>query len=127
MKSLKKVEGINVVPLIDVMLVLLAIILTISSFIALGKLDITLPSGVTQEKIKSKTFDIAINDQKEFFINNKKILKEDIKIKLNEITKQDIVSIQADKLTPYEEFVFIVDLLKQKGIEKISMVVQHEG
>jgi biopolymer transport protein ExbD len=127
MKSLKKVEGINVVPLIDVMLVLLAIILTISSFIALGKLDITLPSGVTQEKVKSKTFDIAINDQKEFFINNKKILKEDIKIKLNEITKQDIVSIQADKLTPYEEFVFIVDLLKQKGIEKISMVVQHEG
>ncbi len=127
MKSLKKVEGINVVPLIDVMLVLLAIILTISSFIALGKLDITLPSGVTQEKVKSKTFDIAINEQKEFFINNKKILKEDIKIKLNEITKQDIVSIQADKLTPYEEFVFIVDLLKQKGIEKISMVVQHEG
>ncbi len=127
MKSLKKVEGINVVPLIDVMLVLLAIILTISSFIALGKLDITLPSGVTQEKIKSKTFDIAINEQKEFFINNKKILKEEIKIKLNEITKQDIVSIQADKLTPYEEFVFIVDLLKQKGIEKISMVVQHEG
>ena len=62
-----------------------------------------------------------------FFINNKKILKEDIKIKLNEITKQDIVSIQADKLTPYEEFVFIVDLLKQKGIEKISMVVQNEG
>ena len=127
MKSLKKVEGINVVPLIDVMLVLLAIILTISSFIALGKLDITLPSGVTQEKVKSKTFDIAINEQKEFFINNKKILKEDIKIKLNEITKQDIVSIQADKLTPYEEFVFIVDLLKQKGIEKISMVVQNEG
>ena len=126
MKSLKKVEGINVVPLIDVMLVLLAIILTISSFIALGKLDITLPSGVTQEKIKSKTFDIAINDQKEFFINNKKILKEEIKIKLNEITKQDIVSIQADKLTPYEEFVFIVDLLKQKGIEKISMVIQNE-
>ena len=126
MKSLKKVEGINVVPLIDVMLVLLAIILTISSFIALGKLDITLPSGVTQEKVKSKTFDIAINDQKEFFINNKKILKEDIKIKLNEITKQDIVSIQADKLTPYEEFVFIVDLLKQKGIEKISMVIQNE-
>jgi biopolymer transport protein ExbD len=126
MKSLKKVEGINVVPLIDVMLVLLAIILTISSFIALGKLDITLPSGVTQEKVKSKTFDIAINNQKEFFINNKKILKENIKIKLNEITKQDIVSIQADKLTPYEEFVFIVDLLKQKGIEKISMVVQHE-
>lgn len=45
MKSLKKVEGINVVPLIDIMLVLLAIILTVSSFIALGKIEIALPQA----------------------------------------------------------------------------------
>ena len=75
MKSLKRVEGINVVPLIDVMLVLVAIVLTISSFITLGKLDITLPSGATLEKLDVKTFDIAINAQKEFFINGKKIEK----------------------------------------------------
>lgn len=126
MKSLKRVEGINVVPLIDVMLVLLAIVLTISSFIALGKIELTLPAGTTQEKIKTKTFDIAISAKREFFINNKKVAKENIATHLEQIKKQDSVSIQADKLTPYEEFVFVIDLLKQNNIEKIGMVIQSE-
>ncbi len=126
MKSLKKVEGINVIPLIDIMLVLLAIILTISSFIALGKIELTLPSGTAKEKIESKTFSIAINVKREFFINNEKIEKEKIETAIDEIKKEDVVSIQADKLTPYEEFVFIINLLKQRNIEKISMVVQNE-
>lgn len=127
MKSLKRVEGINVVPLIDVMLVLLAIILTISSFIALGKIELTLPNGSSHTKLAPKTFDIAINEKKDFFINSEKIPKDQIHLMLEKIKKEDVVSIRADKLTPYEEFVFIIDLLKQRNIEKISMVVQDEG
>lgn len=123
MKSLKKVEGINVVPLIDIMLVLLAIVLTISSFISLGKIELTLPSGTTVQKIKQKSFDIAINRQNEFFINNIKTPKSEIKLKIDVIKEQDSVIIRADKLTPYEEFVFIIDLLKSKGVKKIGMVV----
>jgi biopolymer transport protein ExbD len=125
MRSLKRVEGINVVPLIDVMLVLLAIILTISSFITLGKIELTLPSGTTQQKIESKNFDIAISGQGEFFINSKKILKKELEQQILNIKKEDVVSIRADKQTPYEEFVFVIDLLKQKGIKKIGMVVQN--
>ncbi len=126
MKSLKKVEGINVVPLIDIMLVLLAIILTISSFIALGKIELTLPSGTTHTKMEQKSYDIVINNNREFFINSEKVVKEEIPTKLLKLNKKDIVSIRADKLTPYEEFVFIIDLLKQKGIDKIGMVVAKE-
>jgi biopolymer transport protein ExbD len=125
MRSLKRVEGINVVPLIDVMLVLLAIILTISSFITLGKIELTLPSGTTQQKIESKNFDIAISGQGEFFINSKKILKKELEQQILNIKKEDVVSIRADKQTPYEEFVFVIDLLKQKGIKKIGMIVQN--
>ncbi len=124
MKSLKRVEGINVVPLIDIMLVLLAIVLTISSFISLGKIELTLPSGTTVQKMEPKTFDIAINTQKEFFINSVKTPKEKISQAIEKIKKQDTVTIRADKLTPYEEFVFIIDILKSKGIEKIGMVVE---
>jgi biopolymer transport protein ExbD len=124
MKSLKRVEGINVVPLIDVMLVLLAIVLTISSFIALGKLEITLPNASSQVKIEPKRFDIVINSKKEFFVNNEPITKEELHKKIATITKEDMVAISADKLAPYEEFIFVVDLLKSKGIEKIGMVVQ---
>jgi biopolymer transport protein ExbD len=124
MKSLKKVEGINVVPLIDIMLVLLAIILTISSFIALGKIEIALPQASSHTKIEPKQFEIAITANKEFYINDEKVQKEQLINKLDEITKEDLVAISADKLVPYEEFIFVIDILKQKNIEKISMVVQ---
>ena len=126
MKSLKRVEGINVVPLIDIMLVLLTIVLTISSFIALGKIELTLPSGSVQEKMEPKSYDIAISSQRKFYVNGEKIEKASLEQKFLEITKNDTVTIRADKLTPYEEFVFIIDVLKQKGIEKIGMVVQDE-
>lgn len=124
MKSLKRVEGINVVPLIDVMLVLLAIILTVSSFIALGKIELTLPQASSHTKIEPKTFEISITADKEFFINKEPVNKKDLLQKLDSITKEDLVAISADKLLPYEEFIFLIDILKQKSIEKISMVVQ---
>lgn len=124
MKSLKKVEGINVVPLIDVMLVLLAIILTISSFIALGKIEIALPHASSQIKLEAKRYDISITVDREYFINSEAIDKAQLIEKINEIKKEDIVAISADKLTPYEEFIFVVNALKEKQIEKISMVVE---
>lgn len=126
MRSLKKVEGINVVPLIDIMLVLLAIVLTISSFITLEKIELALPSANSTSKIEPKTHSIAISSNKEFFFNSAKVKKEELQTKLSEVKKEDAVSIRADKLTPYEEFVFIVDMLKQKGVEKIAMAVQSE-
>jgi len=124
MRSLKKVEGINVVPLIDIMLVLLAIVLTISSFIALGKIEIALPHASSQVKLEQKRYDISISADKKYFIDQKAVSKEELIDKINEIKKDDIVAISADKQTPYEEFIFVVDSLKQKGIEKISMVVE---
>ena len=125
MRSLKRVEGINVVPLIDVMLVLLAIVLTVSSFIALGKIEIALPQeSVSQTKLEPKRFDIVISKEKKFFINEKEVSKEKLSEVLDTITKEDLVAISADKHSQYEDFIHIVDLLKAREIEKISMVVQ---
>ncbi len=124
MKSLKRVEGINVVPLIDIMLVLLAIILTISSFIALGKLDLKLPNATASKELQSKNYEISITADRKFYINQVEITKEKIATKLQELTPSDTVALSADKLAPYEEFIFVVDILKQNNIEKIAMVVK---
>jgi biopolymer transport protein ExbD len=106
------------------MLVLLAIILTISSFIALGKIEIALPHASSQVKLEAKRYDISITVDREYFINSEAIDKAQLIEKINEIKKEDIVAISADKLTPYEEFIFVVNALKEKQIEKISMVVE---
>ena len=108
MKSLKKVEGINVVPLIDVMLVLLAIILTVSSFIALGKIEIALPQASSHTKIEPKQFEILITASKQFYVNDEEVTKEELISKIDGLTKKDLVAISADKLVPYEELFLLL-------------------
>jgi len=123
MRALKKVEGINVVPLIDIMLVLLTIVLTVSSFIALGKIEITLPQASNVTKIEPKFFEIGITAEHQFFINSERISKDQLVTKFDSLTKEDSVAISADKMAAYEDFIYVIDLLKQKQIEKIGMVV----
>jgi biopolymer transport protein ExbD len=40
------------------------------------------------------------------------------------LTKEDSVAISADKLITYEDFIFVIDVLKQNHVEKITMVVK---
>lgn len=123
MKSLKRVEGINVVPLIDIMLVLLTIVLTVSSFIALGKIEISLPQATNFSKVEPKFYEIGITSDHQFFVNGMSVERVDLEKKLEELTKEDSVAISADKMAAYEDFIFVIDLLKAKSIEKIGMVV----
>ncbi|XNZ27661.1 biopolymer transporter ExbD [Helicobacter pylori] len=54
MKSIRRGDGLNVVPFIDIMLVLLAIVLSVSTFIAQGKIKVSLPNAKNAEKIPAK-------------------------------------------------------------------------
>lgn len=121
--KLKRVEGINVVPLIDIMLVLLAIVLTVSSFIALGKIDIVLPQATSHTKIDPKFFEIGITAEHQFYVNNELIPKSELALKFDSLSKQDTVAISADRAAAYEDFIYVIDLLKLRDIEKIGMVV----
>ena len=54
MIKIPKNESLNIVPFIDIMLVLLAIVLSVSTFIAQGKIQIELPQSANQEQQKDE-------------------------------------------------------------------------
>ncbi|MCK9337997.1 MAG: biopolymer transporter ExbD [Arcobacteraceae bacterium] len=124
MRSLKKTEGMNVIPFIDVLLVLLAIVFVISNFIALGKIEINLPQASNVQEIEEIKHNIVISQDRKYYLNDKEIGKEELELKVKEFTKDDIVTISSDKLSLYEDFIFVIDLLKQYSIDKVSMVVE---
>lgn len=124
MKSIKRYEGINVVPFIDVLLVLLAIVFVISNFIALGKIEVKLPASSTKERIKDVKHNIVITDNSELFINDVLVDRDEFKRRLAGFSKEDVITIVSDKKAVYEDFIFVVDILKERGLEKISMAVK---
>ena len=123
-----KKEGLNVIPLIDIMLVLLAIVLSISTFIAQGHIKIDLPNSESAEKKQDENDKIAvlINKDNEFFIGEEKIAEENLKEKLNEIKHETLIELKSDKESKFDSFIKVIDILKEKNHENFAITTTTE-
>ncbi|MBC2883715.1 TonB system transport protein ExbD [Campylobacter sp. Marseille-Q3452] len=123
-----KKEGLNVIPLIDIMLVLLAIVLSISTFIAQGHIKIDLPNSESAEKKQDENDKIAvlINKDNEFFIGEDKIAEENLKEKLNEIKNETLIELKSDKESKFDSFIKVIDILKEKNHENFAITTTTE-
>ncbi|WP_122861916.1 TonB system transport protein ExbD [Campylobacter showae] len=123
-----KKEGLNVIPLIDIMLVLLAIVLSVSTFIAQGNIKIDLPNSESAEKKQDENDKIAvlINKDNEFFIGEEKIAEENLKEKLNEIKNETLIELKSDKESKFDSFIKVIDILKEKNHENFAITTTTE-
>ncbi len=126
MRALKRPEGINVVPLIDVMLVLLAIVLTISTFVASGAIKLDLPKAASAKIEPPEKIEIALNDKGEIFWNGTAVTQEQLVQHISTLTSESAVSVRGDKKAFFNDFIYVLDQLKVKNIEKISIITQRE-
>ena len=125
---LNKKDGLNIVPFIDIMLVLLAIVLSISTFIAQGKIAVDLPSASSTEQIKEdeKKVSVVIDKDNKFFIDDAEISEDELKDKLNAIGTKTLVQLKSDKNAKFESFVKVIDILKEKGHENFAIQTVSE-
>ncbi|EAK7235124.1 TonB system transport protein ExbD [Campylobacter upsaliensis] len=126
MLKVPKNEGLNIIPFIDIMLVLLAIVLSLSSFIAHSKIELKLPvsENSTSFNESQNKFFIAINERDEFFLNDEKVNLDQLKNAILALDKDTMVALKSDKFAKFESFVKIIDLLKIKEREKIQIITE---
>ncbi|MBS5810564.1 MAG: TonB system transport protein ExbD [Campylobacter concisus] len=125
---LNKKDGLNIVPFIDIMLVLLAIVLSISTFIAQGKIAVDLPSANSTEQIKEdeKKVSVIIDKDNKFFIDDVEVTTDELKEKLNAIDTKTLVQLKSDKNAKFDSFVKVIDILKEKGHENFAIQTVSE-
>ena len=125
---LNKKDGLNIVPFIDIMLVLLAIVLSISTFIAQGKIAVDLPSANSTEQIKEdeKKVSVVIDKDNKFFIDDVEISEDELKDKLNAVDIKTLIELKSDKNAKFESFVKVIDILKEKGHENFAIQTVSE-
>ncbi|MBT0822367.1 TonB system transport protein ExbD [Campylobacter lari] len=128
MLKLPKNEGLNIIPFIDIMLVLLAIVLSISTFIAIGEIKINLPQSENSNSINENKdkVSILINKENEFYIDGKTASLEKIKEKFDTIDSKTLVELRSDKEAKFESFVKIIDILKNKNHENFQILTEQK-
>ncbi|CZE50431.1 TonB system transport protein ExbD [Campylobacter geochelonis] len=122
--KLKK-DGLNVVPFIDIMLVLLCIVLSISTFIAQGKIAVELPQSQSGMREAPKdALNIVIDEQSQIYLNDKLVSQEDFNKEINALDAKTLVVLRSDKEAKFESFVKVIDALKMKKHENFAIATQ---
>jgi biopolymer transport protein ExbD len=116
---------INVIPFVDIMLVLLTIILTTSTFVTTGILPISLPkvSEAKTKSLKSVTIDIEVDGS--IHLNSKPINFDNLSESIKTFDTTSSVLIRADKNIVLQVFVDVLDLVKRSGFEKINLQTER--
>lgn len=126
MKQRKKFDQINVIPLIDILLVLLVMVITTATFIKQGILPIELPDAKSSEKKEDKKeFDIYITKEGKYHLDKKEISLEELESRLREIGKDQTVVLRSDKEANFQYFVSVMDILKKLEHQQLYIVTKE--
>lgn len=128
MIKLPKNEGLNIIPFIDIMLVLLAIVLSVSTFIAQGEIKINLPKSQSAASLSDeiKKLLITIDENNKFYLDDKETSIDNIKSKFENLSLDTFVELKSDKNAKFESFIQIIDLLKLKNHDKFQIITEKE-
>jgi biopolymer transport protein ExbD len=121
----KEFDYINMIPFIDVMLVLLTIVLTTSTFVAGGIIPVQLPRVVGQYERAMKTNLIEIDEGGRLYYQGKPATMADLKSFLRDVSREVPFLVRADRNLPLQSFVDVLDLVKGMGFKKISLQTEE--
>lgn len=114
-------ESINVIPFIDIMLVLLTIVLTTSTFIATGAIAVHLPTATPDQAAIEQCVNLEIDQRGQLFFEGRLIPLDELEQCLTDWSRQVPVLIRADRSIPLQGFVDVMDRVKQLGFAKVSL------
>ncbi|MDA3908187.1 MAG: biopolymer transporter ExbD [Sulfurimonas sp.] len=123
--QIKKFDSINVVPFIDIMLVLLVIVLTTATFVAKGIIPVDLPNAKTATaQTDKKNLTITIKQNGDILFDKVKILEKDIKKELAKYELKIPVHINCDKEAKFDLFVSLLDTLEEKEFRNLGIITK---
>lgn len=127
-----EITGINITPLVDIVLVLLIVFMATATYIVNRSLDVKLPSAETaQSKLeKTRFLSFVLDSQSKLFMDGKEINYTDLKdlIQTAKQAQDPLIPpsaiISADTMTPHGEVVKLIDMIRKNGINDFAINVE---
>jgi len=117
---------LNITPLVDVMLVLMAILMVTAPTITFQE-QITLPQGSKMVKVeKPKTLTIRMDKDQKIYLGNDTYkldtFADDFVNQSAKLDKNAEVYIRADERLSYKDVMYLLKTVKAAGFEKVSLI-----
>lgn len=122
---------INVIPLVDIILVVLIIFMVAAPLVMQPKIDINLPKSKSAMDEKDKSpFKVVLGKEGEVFVNNKPATLEgvtDESKRLSQGNPETAALLVADKGATLEMVTELVDAIKNGGVKKVAFSIQRKN
>jgi biopolymer transport protein ExbD len=114
-------DTLNVIPFVDIMLVLLTIVLTTANFVATGRIPVSLPqaSASQVEKHQDRTIQLSVNG--DIYLDKEQVSKDELETRLHALPADTSFLIRADRDLPFQKFIDVADVLKRLNFTKVAV------
>jgi len=124
-KRRRRKAEINIVPLVDVLVVLIFFFLVSMQFRNLTLLNLTLPKIETAGKEEpSESLQVGVDVDGKFYVNGKEVSQEtliDAVQEIGRLSPETPVLIMADENSLLHKVTFVMDTCRKAGLEKVRL------
>lgn len=121
-------SDINVTPLVDVMLVLLAIFMVTATIVVSPMLPVLLPGAGTGEKTPAKRVEVTLQADGQMVVNGKPALIDDLRIIVEKAGDPSLIPaiLAADESVSHGSVVAVLDEFRRLGVTHIGVKVKKQ-
>jgi len=120
---MKRFDQINVIPFIDIMLVLLAIVLTTATFIAREGIDFDLPEAESAAPASGdQVVEITIDKNAALHLDGEPITLVALDKKLQALDREQAIQLGVDRGVAFDSFVQVIDKLKVHKLQRLTIL-----
>ncbi|MCU0655713.1 MAG: biopolymer transporter ExbD [Polyangiaceae bacterium] len=124
------IVGINVTPMVDVVLVLLVIMMVSATYIVAQSLKVELPKTASSDESTTSIAAVTITREGKLFFNQEPVDEKGLVARLRAVKAQGAevnLIVSADRAVPHGQVVHVIDLAKVEGISKFAINVETGG
>ncbi len=126
----EEITGINVTPLVDIVLVLLIIFMVTANFIVRETVEVDLPRAAHGGETVQGLINVVMDKEQKLFFDGAEVSEDELKRKVTEQLAKDPETravISADQSLHYGRVMRLIDVVKGQGIAKFALNIQKDA
>ena len=125
----EEITGINVTPLVDVMLVLLIIFMVTANFIVRETMEVDLPRAANAGETVQGLVAVVMDKQGRLYLDGEEVSEAELRAKVAASVKKDAETraiLSADQALPYGDVMHLIDVVKGEGVSRFALNIEKD-